>query len=531
MKKSVKSESITLLRQIEESTFIFSHPLISKAIHWYNNVSKTRAWLITIVLVLFIIAFLPRLYKIDNPIADWHSWRQADTASVTRNFVKEGFNPLFPKFDALNSLNEGSIPNPERYFFAEFPIYNSIVYPFYVVFGVDEVYSRLVSVFFASLTSVFLYLLVRKFQPEPVAVMAGVFFAIIPFNIYYGRVIMPDPLHVFFGVLSLYLVTIWLDRNSFLFAVLAGLSTAATILTKPYGLILGLPIGYLLLKKYGLQIFKRSDVYLFGALSLLPFFAWRWHIHNYPEGMFGTEWLFNQGNIRFKGSHARWLIFDRMNRLIFATGGFVLLWIGIVQPYRKKEGLFFLTWFAGIILFFIVIAKGNVTHDYYQMPLVPLGCVFMAKGFVFLLQYGKTDIQRILNSGIAVVLVLIMLAFGWYEVRGFFNINRPEIVEAGEAVNDLLPQDAIVITPYLNDPAFLYQTNRYGYTLGGHLIPKYKDEGATHLVAVDIDEYAQIWVDQCKEVASDRGENDSIRWIIVDLQSCEGELPQWEEDK
>lgn len=52
--------------------------------------------------VIFIFGFLVRTYKIENPIADWHSWRQADTASVTRNFIKDGFNPFFPQYDALN---------------------------------------------------------------------------------------------------------------------------------------------------------------------------------------------------------------------------------------------------------------------------------------------------------------------------------------------------------------------------------------------------------------------------------------------
>lgn len=482
-----------------------------------GNSLLEHKWIVAGVLIfLFALTFVPRLYKIDNPVADWHSWRQADTAAVTRNFVKEGFTPLFPKFDSLNSLNEGNLPNPNRYFFAEFPIYNSIVYIFYSLFGVNEVYARLVSIFFASLTTVFLYLLTRKFSSNMVALMAAVFFALMPYNIYYGRVIMPDPLHIFFSVITLYLVAQWAERKTMLWAVLAGLTTAGMILTKPYGLVLGLPILYLLWRGYGWKLIKQPSLYVYGALALIPFALWRWHIHQYPEGMFGTAWLFNQGNIRFTGAYFRWLIFDRMNRLMFATGGFVLFWLGLMKGYTKKEGLFYYIWLGSVVLFFVVIAKGNVTHDYYQMPLVPIGCILMAQGVVFLLEFGKGEFTRLVNTGIAGALVLLMLAFGWYEVRAFFNINRPEIVEAGRFIDQNLPADARVIAPYMSDPAFLYQTNRYGWTIGGGQIQTFiEKEGATHLAIVNFDQDEQLWLDRCPVVGQSEG-----RWAVLDLKQC-----------
>ena len=42
--------------------------------------------------ILLIFGFIVRLYRIDNPVADWHSWRQADTSAVSRNYVKDGIN-------------------------------------------------------------------------------------------------------------------------------------------------------------------------------------------------------------------------------------------------------------------------------------------------------------------------------------------------------------------------------------------------------------------------------------------------------
>ena len=51
-----------------------------------NRNFKKKDWLI-LFLILFL-ALILRLYKIDIPLADFHSWRQADTAAVARNFLR-----------------------------------------------------------------------------------------------------------------------------------------------------------------------------------------------------------------------------------------------------------------------------------------------------------------------------------------------------------------------------------------------------------------------------------------------------------
>lgn len=472
--------------------------------------------LFIIIPLLFVLTFVPRLYRFNNPIADWHSWRQADTAAVTRNFVQEGYTPFFPKFDTMNSLNETQTPNPKRYFFAEFPLYNSAVYIFYRAFHhfTLEQWGRIISILSSSFATICLYFLVREYSNKRIAFFSALFFAILPYNIYYGRVIMPDPMHILFSILTLYLVTIWLKTEKWYFSLLAGLACTVAVLTKPYALVLLLPIAYLFFTKWQFKTVLKPWVYIFAAIGLFPLFLWRQHINNYPEGMFGTTWLYNQGNIRFTGAYFRWLIYDRMNRLIFATGGFALFWIGFIKGYAKKEGLFYYLWFAAIWLFFIVIAKGNVTHDYYQMPLVPVGCIFMAIGLDVLLTSGHTLLQRGINIFVAFVLVLTMLAFGWYEVRDYFNINHPEIVQAGQWVDTHLPKNATVIAPYDEDPAFLYQTNRIGWTFGRDKIPQFIKEGAQYLVSVNYDDDTNYWMKKCTVVEKNPS------FVVVDLRHC-----------
>jgi len=453
-----------------------------------------------ISLIIFTVTFIPRLYKINNPVADWHSWRQADTAAVARNFAQGRFNLLYPQSDSLMALNLQRLPNPDRLFINEFPFYNAIVAVLYQQFGVHEAYARLVSVGFASLGAVFLFWLAKDLFGSKIALVTGLFYAFNPYNIYYGRVIMPDPIFVSLSIISLYLfVNFKFILFSFVFAL--------AMLVKPYAIFILLPCFYWAVVSHKLKQF------CLALLSLLPFLLWRYHYSLHPEANFDTTWLFNRTNIRFSGAFFRWLIYDRLNRLIFATGGFVLLIIGVLRSYLDKKKALIFVWLFSVVAYMTIFAMGNVTHDYYQLPLLPVGSILVAFGFWAIIDQAKTPLSKWLNPVIALVLLILSFAFGWYEIRGFFNINHPEIVAAGQAVDRLTPQDALVIAAYNSDPAFLYQTNRHGWPDGVDIEAKVK-QGATHYVSVNYDNVAQYLESKCPVLEK----TDS--YIIIEINHC-----------
>src|SRR3989344_2778865 len=90
---------------------------------------------VLVLLVLILAGFLVRLYRFDGSVLDWHSWRQADTSAVSRNFIKYGFDVLHPKFDDISNVPSG-IDNPQGYRFVEFPIYNLAQAGLYKFFGI-----------------------------------------------------------------------------------------------------------------------------------------------------------------------------------------------------------------------------------------------------------------------------------------------------------------------------------------------------------------------------------------------------------
>ena len=121
-----------------------------------------------LLLIILVFAFLVRLYKINIPLADHHSWRQADTAAVARNFYKDGFNFLKPQTDNFSPVNDPSkdgrsLENTDRLFLVEPPVYNSIVFALYNFFGPHEYLARLVTIIFSLISISVIFIIVRFF--------------------------------------------------------------------------------------------------------------------------------------------------------------------------------------------------------------------------------------------------------------------------------------------------------------------------------------------------------------------------------
>lgn len=443
---------------------------------------------VALLSLVVIIAFGVRLYKINRPIADWHSWRQADTAAVARNFIKEGFNPFVPTYDDM-SMQSNGLDNPKRYRFVEFPIYNSLIAAVWTITGINVTYARLVTVIISLASTVTLYFLVKKFSGTTVAMLSAFFFATIPYNIFYSSTILPAPLMVF-AILAMYLsFANWMEKEkSFLWASISIIFANVAILVWPIALFFTLPIIYLAFQKYGFSAFRKVSLWLFAAASLAPFIAWRLWMTKFPEGIPSWQFLINEGNIRFKGAFFRWLIGERIGTLILTVGGFALFILGLVKKPETKEKYFYYAWLGSIALYFSVFASGNVRHDYYQIPIVPALAVFMAIGVKFLVEKPLDYFNKYVGILTAVALILIMYAFGYYQVQGYYWINRPQIVEAGQAADRLLPKDATVIAPYNGDTAFLYQTNRHGYPIVDRPLEKLVKNGTQYLVSVDVND-------------------------------------------
>ncbi len=441
---------------------------------------KRQYVFITIVCVLLSV-FL-RLYNIQAPIADWHSWRQSDTAAVARNFIHGGIDLLHPRYDDLSNIQSGK-DNPEGWRMVEMPLYQATAVLIQkIIPGVSiEIILRFVSIISVALSIVCIGILFKTFIDNKTAYIGMGVYAILPFSIYYGRTILPDSFAVFLALFSLVCLLQTQSRKWLVWVILAGISAAMSVLVRPMAVFLLVPSIYLL-SLHGTTRQKIISLVLYGVIMSLPLLWWRHWILQYPEGIAVSDWLYNKAGIRFKGAWFYWLFAKRLGELILGYWGLIPFGIGLISAQNKKDTYVSVLWLTGGLSYLTIFAGGNVQHDYYQALLIPVFVWFVAKGIAFLIR-PIDGIHRFGAISICVISMSFCFAFSWYTIRTYFWINHPEIVEAGKEADLLLPKNAKVIAPYNGDTTFLYQINRKGWPLGFDIDKKIA-MGATHYVTI-----------------------------------------------
>lgn len=446
------------------------------------NINKRIEILLFILLLLG--GFVVRLYRFNNPIADWQSWRQVDTSAVSRNFVQYGFDLLHPRFEDISNVPSG-LDNPQGYRFVEFPIYNALQAGGYIIFKTFtlEEWGRLVTILASLFSTIFVYLLLRKYTGKIAAMTGAIFMLFNPFTIYYSRVILPDPSMVMSTLGALYFYDKTLEQKQkgkkIAFFIMSLLFGIAALLFKPYAIFFFLPILAISYNKWGVKALFVPYSWLFIIISSFPLVSWRLWMTHYPAGIPASSWLFNGGNIRFTGAYFYWLFADRISRLILGYWALVLLVTGLLSNKRR---LFFFSFLLSSLSYLVIIARGNVQHDYYQILILPSLAMFIGLGVDFLISLPRAVVSQWAVGVIITICFLFSEMFGWYNVRDYFNINNPSIISAGRITDRLTPKNAKVIAPYGGDTAFLYQTNRQGWASFEKPLPEMIRMGAQYMV-------------------------------------------------
>lgn len=443
---------------------------------------------IVILMLILLVGFLVRLYHFSSPIADWHAWRQTDTSAVSRFFVKDGFDVFHPRFYDLSNVPSGVHENPQGYRFVEFPIYNLVqALPFKII-GIltIEEWGRIVTILSSLFSAAFLYLIVKKHLNSKAGLFAAFFFTFIPFNIYFGRTILPDSSTVAAFLGAIYFFDRWIDKESSkLDFFIALVFAAVSVLLKPFAVFFFLPIVYLIYEKYGRDFLKNKWLWIFAILSLLPFVFWRIWMLQYPGGIPQSGWLLNGNNIRFKGAFFHWIFAERISNLILGYWGLPLLIIGVLIKLPKKNYLFFLSFLVSSLLYLVVIATGNVQHDYYQILIMPSIAIYLSLGTYFLLE-NKINVYKAVSLAILFVCVVFMLSFGWFNVRAYYNIDHYELIRAGKVIDNLIPKEAKVIVPMSGgDTTALYFMDRQGWSSFEKPLPQLIRMGADYMVLIN----------------------------------------------
>lgn len=452
-----------------------------------------------LVLVLILVAVYLRVYRLNTPLADWHSFRQADTASVTREFIKHHYPIWEPHFQDHSNIASG-LDNPEGYRMVEFPLVN------YAIARLIRwqpqldlvITSRIFSIGFSIMGLISLYFIVYLISKRrALAFLSGLIFATLPYSVFYSRVILPEPAMIGTQLFSLWLFILWLQQpsknktQSHFYYWLSLAAFATSLLLKPTAVFMVPVYVVLALSEMGIKALFSPWLISYGLLGLAPMIGWRDWIKNFPAGIPASDWLLNGNGIRLRPAWWRWLFADRIARLILGYWGVTFFFAGLISRIRtnyKQPSLFdwvTITWTGSMFAYLVIFATGNVQHDYYQTLLVPIISILVARGIIWITESLPT--RKFILWPALIVAIGLTYFMSWWEIRGYYDIQHPTIVTAGKKVDELTPPAAKIIAPYQGDTAFLFQTNRTGWPIGFEIEAKIS-KGADYYVSVNYDD-------------------------------------------
>jgi 4-amino-4-deoxy-L-arabinose transferase-like glycosyltransferase len=145
---------------------------------------------------------------------------------------------------------------------------------------------------------------------------------------------------------------------------------------------------------------------------------------------------------------------------------------GAVAWKRGSGRLVADAWLAAMVLFILVMGEANISHEYYQLPLVPLAALYFGAvaGPFF---DGGWALFRGNAAARAAVLAVVGIA-GFYYSGVIVSHFRPDsldirALQAGQAVSRVVPADAlaVVVDDYgITSPMLLYFAHRKGWSFG-----------------------------------------------------------------
>jgi len=421
-----------------------------------------------------------QLVGLTDPLTDAHAWRQTDTAAISRNFYRHGFQLLYPEVDWGGS---GS-----NYVESEFPLIPYLDALLYGALGFHDYLGRVVSIGFSVGTAIVTGMLARYYFGQPVSWLSVWGLSASPLFLFFGRAFMPEPAMLFFSLLFLYAGVRWLGRpGTRWFWVCAGAGALAFMLKLPALAMLG-PMAALALWSYGWRALWQPRLWWLSALVLVPTALWYLHAADLRAhtGLTFNIWSF--GGDKW-GNLAIWSNPEFYRTMAQRLAGEVIsryaIWlslVGLLLPGRtrlEESGRrLLLIWAASLVLSVFIVANGNTIHEYYQMLFVPLAVIAFGRAIGWLqirwaaISAASTWRRGLLCSGSVLFLVYISGVF-WSSFQ-FDSIvfrqlafhSNQVVYDAAQSVAQLTKSSDLIVVAYEENrlPELFYYADRKGWT-------------------------------------------------------------------
>ena len=378
---------------------------------------SSRASRIVLLVLLFSLALTIRLYDLTDLPLDFHPTRQLLSAIKARALYFEtqpdGYST--EKLEAgiyLSKLKAGVEP----------VVFEQLVAFTYRFTGEQLWIARIYSSLFWLIGGVFLFLLVRSLTSFEGAILSTAYYLFFPYAIIASHSFQPDPLMVMLILSFWWTFSRWMALTlnpsptgrgaGVRVALLAGLLGGLAIFIKFYAafFVIGAALGLALSRFTFRDLLRNVQVWAMTFLGVLPasiyliygFFI-RGGLGDQFSGRFIPSLLLSPFN------YLQW-----MTKANMATGGiFIMLGLlGFVFTSDKTLRGFMAGLWIAYISYGLFFDYHIATHDYYQLPLIPIVAVSLSPiGSWFFSRLTEATVQRYQRS-----VVYIILLFGLFTV-------------------------------------------------------------------------------------------------------------------
>ncbi len=396
-----------------------------------------RPWMwISLLAMILLGAFGLRLINLTNPPLDFASTRQLFSALKARGMYYQ-FAPNVSASQRTLAAALGDTGNVEP------PVLETIVSQTYRFTGENLWVARVYSALFWVLGGLALFLFIREMTSTGPAVIGTLFYLFLPFGVVASRAFQPDPLMVMLIIFSIWALFRWQNTSSWKWAILFGLFAGAALFVKNLSaFFVGCAFVAVILGVRGLKRSLRDpQVWVMGLLAIVPVLAYMLY------GMLRLN-MGSQFALRFfpkmwidPAFYFRWAFTVNVDVSLAAT---LFGAVGVFLAERRERPLLLGLW-IGYLLFGMTFSYKIYTHDYYQLPFIPVVALSLAPGLRLILDRFNDR-----NPGL------------------FARLALAAIVGIGVAVPAWYARDLIVKSDYHTEPAYWEEIgNKLGHTAGG----------------------------------------------------------------
>jgi len=367
------------------------------------------------------LGFLARAATFQTPLFDFHAWRQADTATIARNFARDRFDPTRPEIDARGARTDGSVETGLELM----AILAALVAK---AAGFSPHIGRLISACTFPFAAILLYRFARDRYGQTVGLVTLWIYAFgLPLSMFMDRAFMNESLLVLLSIVSLRAAQQYLAGHRVSLVTLIIASTLLGLIKPPYLVIWG-AIGGLFVERHGWRALTRPEIGIGVAVNLAAVLLWFRHAHDIflANGLtFGLANNMFSMDTLVSGRYWR-VIFSHLCRDVLTPVALAFALWGLVSSVRMRR------WaeiggVLGFLLYLVVVTEANFHHNYYKLVVAPVAAVLVGTGIVhWIARVGALrswSEDRHLSAMAVAVGVCIFSAFvrsasfhSWYDV-------------------------------------------------------------------------------------------------------------------